>query len=80
MEDKEVIRNCHNDFTKVKLSLTNLVAHEGVSASLERGTAMDVIYLDFCKNFDAVHLNVPIFKLKTYGFDGMCWLIILHSS
>lgn len=65
MEDKEVIRGCHNGSTKGKLSLTNLVVYNGVTASLERGIAMDVIYLDFCKNFDAVYPNIPTFKLET---------------
>lgn len=42
MEDREVIRDCHNGFTKGKLWLTDLVAYDGVTASLEKGTAMDV--------------------------------------
>lgn len=59
--------------------MTTLVAYDGVTASLERGTAMDDVYQDFCKNLEAIHRNVLIFKLETYSFDGMWWLII-HSS
>lgn len=44
----------------------NLVAYYGITASLERGAAMDVIYLDFCKNFGAVHHKLAIFILEAW--------------
>jgi len=77
---KEVIRSSQHGSRKGKSFLTNLVAfYDKTTSLLHEGRAVDVVYLEFRKVFDAVCQNIFTRKLTKYrlGKRTVSWTEIL---
>jgi len=63
----EVIVDSQHGFTKDKSCLTDLVAFcYRVTALVDKGRAIDIIYLTWSKGFDTVLHDI----MQRHGFDG----------
>lgn len=66
IEERELIRDSQHFITKCKWCLTNLVAHDEATTSLEKGKPAELIYLYSCEVFDTVLHNILAIKLERY--------------
>jgi len=65
LEDGDMIQDSHHGFTKGKSCLTNLMAfYDGVSTSVGKERAVNVICLDYCKAFDILPHNFLLSTLE----------------
>ena len=70
VKDNLRIRSSQHGFTKGKSCLTNLISfYDRVTCLVDEGKALDIIYLDFSKTFDAVTHSIVLEKLATHGLD-----------
>jgi len=71
VEEKEVIKSSQHGFTKEKSCLTSMVDFRDVMTSwVDEGRAVNIVYLDFSKIFDAVSHNILAGKLRKCGIEA----------
>jgi ribonuclease P/MRP protein subunit RPP40 len=71
LEKYKLIRDSQHGFTRGRSCLTNLLEFlEEVSANVDEGRPVDIIYLDFSKAFDKVPHQRLFRKLRAHGIGG----------
>ena len=71
LDKYKLIRNSQHGFTSGKSCLTNLLEFfEEVTKALDKGEAVDLVYLDFAKAFDKVPHCRLVKKLEAHGLGG----------
>ena len=65
------IRPSQHGFMNGRSCLTNLISfYDKVTCLVDEGKAVDVLYLDFSKDFDTVPYSILMEKLAVHGLDG----------
>ncbi|GAB0176490.1 mitochondrial enolase superfamily member 1 [Grus japonensis] len=68
--EEKVIGSGQHGFTKGKSCLTNLIVfYDGMTGWVDKGRAVDVVYLDFIKAFGTISNNILIGKLRKCRLD-----------
>ena len=71
---KKLIRDTQHGFTQGRSCLTNLLKFlEEVTAYVDEGSPVDVLYLDFSKAFDKVPHKRLVNKVKAHGIGNTIW-------
>ncbi|KAK4818872.1 hypothetical protein QYF61_021077 [Mycteria americana] len=71
VEDNQGIKPSQHGFRKDRSCLTNLIFFYNKETHLvDEGKAVDVVYLDFSKDFDMVSHSIVLEKLAAHGLDG----------
>ena len=71
MERHILFNNSQHGFRGGRSCLSQLLIHfDRITAALEKGQGVDVVYLDFAKAFDKVDHGITLNKLKSLGIHG----------
>ena len=71
LEANSLIRGSQHGFTRGRSCTSNLLSFlELVTATVDKGQALDVVFLDFAKAFDKVPVQRLLKKLRAHGVSG----------
>jgi len=71
VKDNQGITSSQHRFTKGRSCLTNLSSFsDQVTHLVDKGKAVDVVYMDFSKAFDTVPHSTLLEKPAAHGLDG----------
>ena len=71
MEKHILFNKSQHGFRGGRSCLSQLLSHfDVITATLEKGQGVDVIYLDFAKAFDKLDHHITLLKLKSMGICG----------
>ncbi|GAB0182151.1 mitochondrial enolase superfamily member 1 [Grus japonensis] len=70
VQENQVIRPSQHGFMKGRSCLTNLISfYDKVTCLVDERKAVDVVYLDFSKDFDTISHSILLEKLAAHGLD-----------
>jgi len=71
MDDNILFNHSQHGFRGGRSCLSQLLSHfDKITAELEKGNGVDIIYLDFAKAFDKLDHGITLHKLKALGIHG----------
>ena len=70
VQDNQVIRPSHHGFMKGRSCLTKLISfYDKVTCLVDEGKGVDVVCLDFSKDFDTISHSILLEKLAVHSLD-----------
>ncbi|CAF1072466.1 unnamed protein product [Brachionus calyciflorus] len=71
LENEKLISSHQHGFVKFKSCITNLLeCLDVITECINRGFAIDILFIDFLKAFDLVPHEELLVKLEAFGFNG----------